>query len=635
VHWNPVTRNLVVEDNGIGMDFDIIRYHLMRVGASFYDTPQFAVENRDFTPISRFGIGILTCFMISDDIEIVTIKGTKGYRIRMTSVHADYLLRELEPGDQKLEGIEPHGTRVTLAIRGTGKLPKGGINEILKYWVILPECGVELIESGSTPVKIGFDSPVEALQYWHEASDVEIGGLSKSRVEFITKTRRMELTGESCAYCASYEMVFAVKSSLLPERSFISKEKYITLPAVCIEGIRVSDSLPGLKPYLGAVLSVRNDRKFRTTVSRQGLEKDDHFDKIAYLCAEMLFEHIKDDINRIAVNIGRPLSQASSASVWLYRDLVRICDKLDVKSYIDSLYQQLESIVVERIQEKDGKPTTIRSLISRNNLIDESEIWTIESRLVDSLGIISRDLGRELSLNEFLIALAPDFKNLEYTPIIPDAHLFGSIFSKSHIPERVEFSIRHQQSAVKWVKCNENESLGIDPERLCNSEFWRLMLGRAEKRVYREEYGSGDGDYVWLSQQSDIKLGKFNIEVAEIKGDDDAMQGVITRVGTILRIGSEIGNMWLSLREIFFKCLLMEDLDQFINILGLLTVFEDSLGQRPRHSNQEGKWGMRYEVLRPLIKEMGLIDKIPDNYRYIWDIPIFNASSYWRDWFEH
>lgn len=73
VKWDPDERELLVEDDGTGMDLDIIKFHLMRVGSSFYDTPKFVTEHEDFTPISRFGIGILTCFMISDDIEIIIL----------------------------------------------------------------------------------------------------------------------------------------------------------------------------------------------------------------------------------------------------------------------------------------------------------------------------------------------------------------------------------------------------------------------------------------------------------------------------------------------------------------------------------------------------------------------------------
>lgn len=58
-----------IEDNGTGMDQDIILNHFLKVGSSYYNSDRFQAESRRcgakdrYTPISRFGIGILSCFM--------------------------------------------------------------------------------------------------------------------------------------------------------------------------------------------------------------------------------------------------------------------------------------------------------------------------------------------------------------------------------------------------------------------------------------------------------------------------------------------------------------------------------------------------------------------------------------------
>lgn len=58
-----------IQDNGIGMDQDIILNHFLKVGSSYYNSDRFKAEMRrygtkdGYTPISRFGIGILSCFM--------------------------------------------------------------------------------------------------------------------------------------------------------------------------------------------------------------------------------------------------------------------------------------------------------------------------------------------------------------------------------------------------------------------------------------------------------------------------------------------------------------------------------------------------------------------------------------------
>lgn len=61
-----------VSDNGIGMDEYIIKNYLAVAGRSYYKSSDFRKEGVEMDPISRFGIGILSCFMVADYIEIET-----------------------------------------------------------------------------------------------------------------------------------------------------------------------------------------------------------------------------------------------------------------------------------------------------------------------------------------------------------------------------------------------------------------------------------------------------------------------------------------------------------------------------------------------------------------------------------
>ena len=67
---------LEVIDNGIGMNKEIIDKYYSKIGSSFYKSRDFyelkAKSNLDFVPVSEFGIGILSCFMIADTIEVDT-----------------------------------------------------------------------------------------------------------------------------------------------------------------------------------------------------------------------------------------------------------------------------------------------------------------------------------------------------------------------------------------------------------------------------------------------------------------------------------------------------------------------------------------------------------------------------------
>lgn len=72
---------LECRDNGIGMDENIVRNFLTKVGRSYYRSPFFERERSrlrasgcDFDPCSKFGIGFMSCFMIGDRITIKTRK---------------------------------------------------------------------------------------------------------------------------------------------------------------------------------------------------------------------------------------------------------------------------------------------------------------------------------------------------------------------------------------------------------------------------------------------------------------------------------------------------------------------------------------------------------------------------------
>lgn len=67
---------LEVNDNGTGMDQYIIDNYYSKIGSSFYKSADFytlkSESNADFSPTSRFGIGILSCFMVADTLWVDT-----------------------------------------------------------------------------------------------------------------------------------------------------------------------------------------------------------------------------------------------------------------------------------------------------------------------------------------------------------------------------------------------------------------------------------------------------------------------------------------------------------------------------------------------------------------------------------
>src|SRR5690606_21148193 len=60
VNWDSQQRTLSVKDNGTGMSQEVIENFFLRAGVSRYQDPKFKESYPGFSPISRFGIGILS-----------------------------------------------------------------------------------------------------------------------------------------------------------------------------------------------------------------------------------------------------------------------------------------------------------------------------------------------------------------------------------------------------------------------------------------------------------------------------------------------------------------------------------------------------------------------------------------------
>lgn len=102
---------LQIIDNGTGMDLDIINKFYSSIGTSYYKSSEFydlkATVELDYTPISRFGIGVLSCFMVSDYLMVNTkrLKGpyesSDAYEIIVEGQDSIFWVREgnmAEPG---------------------------------------------------------------------------------------------------------------------------------------------------------------------------------------------------------------------------------------------------------------------------------------------------------------------------------------------------------------------------------------------------------------------------------------------------------------------------------------------------------------------------------------------------------
>jgi hypothetical protein len=96
------------------MDQHIVENFLMRIGRSYYHSPEFRQQNLDFQPIGQFGLGVMSYFMLADSLRIDTQKfESSGAKKQPLSVEIDSAGRYvvLRQSDQDRDG-----TTVALAL---------------------------------------------------------------------------------------------------------------------------------------------------------------------------------------------------------------------------------------------------------------------------------------------------------------------------------------------------------------------------------------------------------------------------------------------------------------------------------------------------------------------------------------
>jgi len=113
-----------VEDNGVGMSADIVQRHFTQIGKSYYRSPEFRREQSEMrakglllSPVSEFGIGVLSCFMIAERVSVRTHPGTGQDRRPIDlEISGPGSLFWTKPGTRQRQGTE-----VTLWLRKSNK----------------------------------------------------------------------------------------------------------------------------------------------------------------------------------------------------------------------------------------------------------------------------------------------------------------------------------------------------------------------------------------------------------------------------------------------------------------------------------------------------------------------------------
>lgn len=365
ISWKERERELSFIDNGTGMTLEIIQNHLLKVGSSRYQDENFKKKYPDFSPISRFGIGLLTCFLIADDIDIITKSSDcdKAILLKIKKVHGKYLLKYL-PTDKCPNEIKSHGTIIRLYVRADIKLKN--IEKELNNWILIPNCNLTL-ETEDKNCKIGFSSPSEVLThnlnelgYTVDGKNVKVHEVNKDGITLAFALRFVENWKE-------WEFI---------EYKDVDRQNINSI-GTCIEGIRVDFNTPGFSGRnLYAIVNTSGKNAPKTNVARSNIEITPEREALLYGVYQLYLEHISNELANLRRD-GFSITWAANEANWLLRSFTRNNrfatlreTKIEDITSFEKALSAIKCILIEKSEN--------RELVSLFDLKKINHFWSID-----------------------------------------------------------------------------------------------------------------------------------------------------------------------------------------------------------------------------------------------------------------
>ncbi|MGN6370039.1 MAG: HD domain-containing protein [Phycisphaerae bacterium] len=401
VTYNSATRDLTVTDSGTGMTQEIIEKHFLKVGSSRYQDAEFKKKFPTFCAISRFGIGVLSAFMIADSVEVTTChpEDADARHLTLKSVHGKYLIRLLDKAsDPVVKSLLPHGTSMKLRLRASVKPPD--VLRVMRNWILFPGCDVTVKVDDQPEVKIGFKDPRAALEA-SIASITNAGELSGRH-----KVEQVEVGGISLAYALTWSEYFHEWSFLRPVSRNDPEGMQVGV-GMCIGGVRVELTTPGFAGLnIVAIANATGADAPRTNVARSKLEATEQWDRTVETIYSKFCDHVTSEVNRMQEENGHSLTWAAQEAPFLMAPLTNATHPKILNAEIS----KIPALLVE----VDNK----RIAMAPSQLSSYPLFWTIGCEFFSHAEWLIREVQSDASLSALIQSLNAKGLGLPSEPVL-------------------------------------------------------------------------------------------------------------------------------------------------------------------------------------------------------------------------
>lgn len=396
VEWNSQKRELTFWDNGTGMSIYDVENFLLKVGASKYRDESVKKQFPNFSSISHFGIGILTCFMVANDIDIVTnsVEQEEANSISLRKVNGSYLLRTLEKNELD-DYIKQHGTKVKLYVRNDVDMSR--LEHDLKKWIVLPEFPVYLVTDGGAKNRIGYDSLKDMLTKYLNETGYNVDGIKYDVYE-------KQHGNVTVAYAVRHLKYMSDWCLMSADPSKRQLQKKGTLPVgTCVEGIRVEFSTPGYKNMsILAIANIKNS-KYQTNVARSALELDAN-NEILSAIYDVYKEYLQEQMDKLEAQ-DYAQSWAIAEGRYLMRPLI-------YEEYSNNRVEAIdEDVLISRLAQIKCmaiENAGIRQVISAEDVAKLDEINIFECGMTRAAEYLLKEVKSNATLGSLISVVCED-----------------------------------------------------------------------------------------------------------------------------------------------------------------------------------------------------------------------------------
>lgn len=392
VIWNENLRELSFMDNGTGMTIHDVENFLLKVGASKYRDESIKNKYPDFHSISHFGIGILTCFMLANDIEITTCseEEEEANQINLRRVNGSYLLKRLNKRDIE-SYIRLHGTVIKLHVRND--IDMSELENDLKKWIVLPEIPVYLQEESKEEKRIGFNKLKDILIEYLEEEGMSVDGEHYDVQEKTHGNVTLAYAIRHLKYLSDWCLIGVDRKRFRKKFSSIG---------TCVEGIRVEFATPGYNNFsILAIANIKNS-KYQTNVARSAIELDANKEILTDIY-NTYAQYINDQMN-ILIEKEYSASWAISEGCYLMTPLIyshsyensRIEAKDEEK--LVECFSKLNCLIIE--------DCGIRKVVSAEEVLGYEEVNIFESKMISAAEELLKEIKTDATLNNLVSAVS-------------------------------------------------------------------------------------------------------------------------------------------------------------------------------------------------------------------------------------